>query len=107
MKKKIVILGITGSIGKSAVQVIKNHRDKFKVVLASAHNKYHELQKVAEELNIPQIAVTNKAFKSRINTGRPIYFGSQELKKALQHLEYDVLLNAVVGSAGLKYTCLA
>ena len=42
-KKKIAILGITGSIGKSSIEVVKTHPDLFEIVLASAHNNHKEL----------------------------------------------------------------
>ncbi|MEA2104413.1 MAG: 1-deoxy-D-xylulose-5-phosphate reductoisomerase [Candidatus Cloacimonadota bacterium] len=104
MRKKIVILGITGSIGKSALDVIRKHSDKYKIVLASSHNRYEDLLKISDEFNIPKIAVTNAIYQRKINTDKQIYFGEDELLLVLDNLDYDILLNAVVGSAGLKYT---
>ena len=43
MKKKIAILGSTGSIGKSTLEVIKKDKKKFEVVLLTANNNYRKL----------------------------------------------------------------
>ena len=50
MKKKIVILGSTGSIGKSTLEVIKKDKKNFDVILLSAKNNYRKLVKQAKEL---------------------------------------------------------
>ncbi len=103
-KKKIALLGATGSIGRSTIEVVKRHSDRFQIVLATAHNDYKNLLKYAEQLKIPNLVITNESVKSKINTDKRIYFGENELLEILNRLDYDILLNAVVGSAGLKYT---
>lgn len=103
-RKKIALLGATGSIGKSTIEVVNKHSDKFHIVLATAHNNYKSLLKYSTQLKIPNLAITNKNLKSKINTDKKIYFGENELLKILDSLNYDILLNAIAGSAGLKYT---
>lgn len=103
-KKRIVLLGATGSIGKSTIEVVKKHSDKFQIVLASAHNNYKNLLKLADELKISKLAITNKKLAQKISSDRKIFYGEKNLLKALKNLDYDILLNAVSGSAGLKYT---
>ncbi len=103
-RKKIALLGATGSIGRSTIEVVKRHSDRFQIVLATAHNDYKNLLKYAEQLKIPNLIITNEGVKSKINTDKRIYFGENELLEILNRLDYDILLNAVVGSAGLKYT---
>ncbi|MDR0487747.1 MAG: 1-deoxy-D-xylulose-5-phosphate reductoisomerase, partial [Treponema sp.] len=46
MKKRIAVLGATGSIGKNSLEVISRDRDRFEVVLLSAHNDKDGLEKL-------------------------------------------------------------
>ena len=52
MKKKIIILGSTGSIGKTLVKIIKENRNNFSVVLLTANKNYLSLLKQARILNV-------------------------------------------------------
>ncbi|MCK4359913.1 MAG: 1-deoxy-D-xylulose-5-phosphate reductoisomerase [Candidatus Cloacimonetes bacterium] len=103
-KKKIALLGATGSIGKSTIEVVKKHSNKFEIILASSHNNYKNLFEYAKQLNIPNLAITNENLRSKIKSDKKIYFGEDKLLELLNNLDYDILLNAVVGSAGLRYT---
>ena len=103
-KKKIAILGITGSIGNSTLEVIRKHADIFEIVFASAHNNYSSLFKYALEFNIPNLAITNELQRKNISEfplNRKLYFGSAQLIEALETIEIDVVINAISGSAGL------
>jgi len=105
MKKRVVILGITGSIGASAIEVITHHSDLFEVVFASAHSNYEHLLQVAQRLGIKKIAVTNTEHGvGHIDPDIRLYKGQQELLRLIENEEYDILVNAVTGSAGLPYT---
>jgi 1-deoxy-D-xylulose-5-phosphate reductoisomerase len=103
--KKIAILGLTGSIGLSAVEVIRQHKKDFRIVFASSHNNIHELLKLASEFEIPQLVITNEEIKNEI-TDLPnqykIGFGNETLQECLQEIDCDIVLNAIAGSAGLK-----
>ncbi|MBS3767815.1 MAG: 1-deoxy-D-xylulose-5-phosphate reductoisomerase [Candidatus Cloacimonetes bacterium] len=105
MKKKIALLGATGSVGTSTLEVVKEHQDKFEIILATAHNNYLELVKAGDEFNIPNLAITNRKIKfDKSITSSKIIRGEDELLQFLQEIDYDILLNAIVGSAGFKYT---
>ncbi|MDD3050157.1 MAG: hypothetical protein PHR06_03345 [Candidatus Cloacimonetes bacterium] len=49
--KKIVILGVTGSIGQSALKIISQHSDRFSICLASTHSRVSELREYAESFS--------------------------------------------------------
>jgi 1-deoxy-D-xylulose-5-phosphate reductoisomerase len=103
--KKIAVLGITGSIGLSTVEVIKKHPDEFKIVLASSNNNYQKLFTLAAELNILKVVITNKDLKNRISdlpTNTEVFFGEDELQDILETIDCDIVLNAISGSAGLR-----
>lgn len=105
--KKIAILGITGSIGESTVEVVRQHPDEFKIVLASSHNSFDKFLTLAEEFQIPQLVITNKTLESTVNnipSFTNLSFGTIALQKALQEMDIDIVLNAVSGSAGLQYS---
>ena len=54
-KRKIIILGSTGSIGKSTIEVIKKNKNKFKIVLLAANKNYKLLLKQAKYFNVKNI----------------------------------------------------
>jgi len=60
MKKKIAILGSTGSIGKNLVKIIENDNRNLEVILLSARKNYKELLKQAKKLNVKNLIITNK-----------------------------------------------
>ncbi len=94
-KKKIVILGITGSIGESSCNVIRENTDLFDIVLASAHKNQSKLTELTQEFSIPNTILTSLD-------------DEDNLIKLLEDLDYDIVINAITGSAGLKssYTVL-
>ena len=64
MKKKIAILGSTGSIGKSLINIIMNDKNNFEIVLLTAEKNYKELFKQAKSLNVKNLIITNiKSYK--------------------------------------------
>ena len=57
MKKKIAILGSTGSIGKSTLDVIKKDKKSFDIILLSANNNYQRLIHQAKEFNVKNVLI--------------------------------------------------
>lgn len=100
--KKIFILGITGSIGQSTVEVVRAHPDKFKIVGASAHRNINKLLKLAKEFQIKNLVITSKLKKNELPNDIKIHIGEEALIDFVRNSEYDILLNAITGSAGLK-----
>ena len=58
--KKIVILGSTGSIGNSLIDIIKKDKKKFKIELISANKNYKKLIKQSKYFNVKNLIITNK-----------------------------------------------
>ncbi|MDZ4121042.1 MAG: 1-deoxy-D-xylulose-5-phosphate reductoisomerase, partial [Candidatus Cloacimonadaceae bacterium] len=114
MKKTLVLLGATGSIGTSTLQVIREQKDRFTILLATAHRDYARLMQIATEFNIPYLVLTGdfgreerQQLQSELS-GCKLFFGEDELLALLDELEYDIALNAITGSAGLRSTmCVA
>ena len=60
MKKKIAILGSTGSIGKSLFNILKKDKTNFEIPLLSAHSNYKELLKQTKIFNVKNIIVIDE-----------------------------------------------
>ena len=60
MKKKIAILGSTGSIGENLLKIIKKDKKNFEVVLITANKNYKRLFKQAKEFNVKNLIITDK-----------------------------------------------
>ncbi len=88
--KNIVILGSTGSIGTNALDIIRNHPDKFKVLGLVAGTKSQKLARQTEEFR-PKLVVTKED-------------GEEAMIEAATLPEADIVLSAIVGAAGLKPT---
>jgi len=90
MKKRVVVLGATGSIGKSARKVARDIPDRMEIVGLSAHANAAELEEAAREF--PQA-------KTAISSGPD---GEKRLVELATMPEADMVLIAIVGTAGLK-----
>ena len=62
MKIKIAILGSTGSIGKSTLDVIRKDKKNFEVILLSANNNYRKLIAQAKEFNVKNVIIKYSNF---------------------------------------------
>jgi len=105
--KNIAVLGITGSIGISTLEVVRQHPQDFRIVLASANRNYKELFEIADEFKIPNLVITNDVLQNTI-TDVPkncdLTFGESSLLKKIENIDCDIILNAISGSAGLRFS---
>ncbi len=112
MKKKIAILGSTGSIGEQTLNVIQQHPDRFEVEVLTANENVEKLTKQAIEFqpNIVVIANENKyseLSKNLENTDIKVFAGKESLADIVEMDSVDVVLNALVGFSGLIPTIRA
>ena len=108
MKKKIAILGSTGSIGKSTLDVIKKDKKSFDIILLSANNNYQRLIHQAKEFNVKNVLIKNKEFydivkKSLKKNKTKVFSGDTSIKKIVSG-KLDYTMSAIVGLAGLQPT---
>ena len=89
MAKRIIILGATGSIGTSTVDVVRSHRDDFTIVAVSAYSSKAKCEAIAREF------------------GAKAYVGEDAAERAVEENEADICLVATVGMSGLKPTVAA
>lgn len=87
--KRLILLGATGSIGTSAVDVVRTHPDDFRLVAVSALRSREACEALAREF------------------GARAYVGEDAARRAVEENEADVCLVATVGASGLRPTLLA
>ncbi len=105
--KKIVILGVTGSIGDNTLEVLRKHRSKFELLGVACDKSTAKLASICREFEVPHACVYDeKAYDSAIRNKQ---FPDTELQTGMVGLENlarlpeaDVILVAVVGTLGLK-----
>lgn len=105
--KKIGILGSTGSIGTSALDVIRYARDKYEVVALSGYSNIDLLMEQIEEFNPKYVAVGFKDGYDRIKENYPqinLFLGEEGLKEIGKLKEVEILLTAVSGAIGIEAT---
>ena len=113
--KRIAILGSTGSIGRSALDIVSAHRDRFRVTVLTAGSNVALLDKQVESFAPDVVAVAdNKAaqeLKRRIGKKRAslltILSGQNGIADAAAYEDSDFVLSAIVGAAGLIPTLSA
>ena len=97
----VAILGSTGSIGRSALAVLARHRDEFRVVALAANQNEAELRRQVEQYAPDTAVLVTGARDNGWKAGR------EGLLQAATHPHADIVLNAVVGAAGLEATIAA
>ena len=108
MKKKIVILGSTSSIGKSLLNIIKKNKKNFKIELLTANTNYKDLINQANKFNVKNIIITDlNSFKKTKaickNKKINIFQNFESLKKILPK-KVDYVMSAISGISGLLPT---
>ena len=107
--KKIAILGSTGSIGTSLLDIIKKDKVNFKIELISANKNYKKLIKQAKFFNVKNLIIADKvAFikaKNILNNQNiNIYNNFNSFKKIFKNKKIDYVMSAITGFYGLKPT---
>lgn len=107
-KQKIAILGSTGSIGSQALDIVRQHPNKFEIVLLSANSNVDKLIKQVQEFKPTHAVICEEAKykKLKINAlpETKIYSGNDILNELIQIKEIDIVLNSLVGFAGFQPT---
>lgn len=109
--KNISILGVTGSIGTQALDVLRFHKDKFKLVAISAYKNIDLTLDIIEEFKPRVVAINDKAsfeklknIKGTLDYDFELLYGMEGLIKVATLKEVHTVLTSVVGMIGLKST---
>ena len=107
MKKKIAILGSTGSIGKTTIDILKKNKKDFNVILLTTNKNVNLVTKQARILKVKNILISSrqhylKAIKNK-NKNFKFYNNLEDLNKIIKK-KLDYCMCAITGLAGLKPT---
>lgn len=104
MKKRIVVLGATGSIGESAMRVARELSDKMEVLGLSGKNNVNRLLQLAREFPEAQLCAGDVPSAEDLSRklGRPVLHGAEGLESLAELPDADLVMVAIVGTAGLK-----
>lgn len=111
-KRKIAILGSTGSIGTQALDVISKHEDLFEVELLTANNNSDLLIEQARRFKPNNVVICNKDLYKEVSLALdPLYIkvfsGIESICDLMRIGDFDMVLTAMVGFSGLKPTIAA
>lgn len=110
--KRLTLLGSTGSIGKSCLQVLEQIPERFTVSYLTAHHNWQRLLTQSRQFKPRAVAITGHPADTKIEQqfkqiGVPVYWGSAGLAEIAVQKDTDLVVNALVGAVGLRPTLLA
>ena len=106
-KRRVVLLGATGSIGENALRVIRAHADRLELVGIAAERNHERLAEIARDFGVRHVALhddsalANARKNPAFAAGTIFHRGSGGLSEIATLPEADIVLVAVVGTAGL------
>ena len=106
--KRIIILGSTGSIGKSLLDIVRKDKNSFKIELLTAHKNYKALLKQAKLFNVKNVILTDKKkfhFSKKYFERRKInlFNNFSEIHKFITY-KVDYVMSSIIGINGLEPT---
>ena len=112
LRKQLTILGSTGSIGKQALEVVRNHPEHFGVEVLTAQNNCDQLIRQAIEFQPNAVVIGNPDCYSRLRDGLQkypvkVFAGEDAISQIVEMEGVDIILNALVGYAGMIPTYTA
>lgn len=111
-KRRVAILGSTGSIGTQALDVIRQHRDLFEVELLTANNSSELLIRQAEEFDANNVVICNESkYREVADALQPkmikVFAGMDSVCSLVKSDSIDIVLTSMVGFSGLRSTVAA
>ncbi len=113
MSAGVAILGSTGSVGTCTLRVLSRQRERFHVVALTAYDSSAKLEQQGDRCGAGFLGVANpevadgRQWRAATNGTRQRVVGPEALVEAAIHPEVDIVVNAVVGAAGLQATLAA
>ena len=112
MKRRIAILGSTGSIGTQTLDIVRQHRDMFEVELISANSSIDLLIRQAKEFDVNNAVICDESKYSQLAEGLKdsdckVFAGIDSLCALAAAENVDIVVGAMVGFSGLRPTLAA
>jgi 1-deoxy-D-xylulose-5-phosphate reductoisomerase len=110
--RRVAILGSTGSIGRNALEVIRRLGNRVSIVGLSTNRRIEDLVQQTGEFRPSAVAVCDEAVRERaeslLGAGKiDVFWGPEGLVRLVQLPDVDLVVNAVVGAAGIRPTLAA
>jgi 1-deoxy-D-xylulose-5-phosphate reductoisomerase len=112
-QRDVTLLGATGSIGASTLDVIARHPDRYRVFAVTAHQSAEALLEICRR-HRPRVAVLSGLAQDRLlrrrfaeAAGTELFFGAAALEEVAAHPDCDSVMAAIVGAAGLAASLAA
>lgn len=103
--KRVLVLGSTGSIGTTTLNVVRDFKDRFKVVGLSTKGNIETLSRQIEEFKPEAVAIRDEKTRSGFNEKKyscKFFWGKDSLEELIDYLSADIVVVATVGFSGLK-----
>jgi len=112
MKQRIALLGSTGSIGVQTLDVVRRNPEMFEITVLTAHRNWQLLASQAVEFDADCAVIADETLYPQLrdalrSTDIKVYAGEQAIADAVRFSTVDVVVNALVGYAGLHPTVSA
>ncbi len=112
MATRITILGSTGSIGTQTLEVVRSYPDSFEVECLTAANSWEMLARQAKEFGVQRVVIANEAHCGKLRkalqgTKIEVLCGVDAIEQVAKSTSCDMVVNALVGFAGLAPTIAA
>src|SRR5438128_397132 len=105
-RKRVVVLGATGSIGESAAKVARDIPERVEIVGIAANSKARELAAQANELRPPAVCIVDETklgeLRANLKYQPQIFSGETGLREIASAVASDMVLVAIVGTGGLR-----
>ena len=105
--KTVLVLGSTGSIGKSTLEVLDLHKENFKCIGLSANKNFQSLHEQAKKYSVENICIQEDSLlEANIdkNSDIKIYRGSDGQSKMIREMNADIVVVGISGAIGLEAT---
>lgn len=112
MKQRLAILGSTGSIGMQTLDIVRENPDRFEARILTAHGNWEQLARQAREFDADTVVIADKRFYAPLrealsDTDTKVFAGEEAVAQVAASRAADVVVNALVGYAGLAPTVAA
>jgi 1-deoxy-D-xylulose-5-phosphate reductoisomerase len=112
MRQRIAILGSTGSIGEQTLEVIGRHSELFEPITLTAHHNWQKLAEQAREWEPDSVIIADEKFYEPLKAAIvdlpvKVWAGAEAVEQIVAESNVDVVVNALVGYAGLAPTMSA
>ena len=107
--KNVVLLGATGSIGTSSVDVIQQHSDIFNLYAVAANSSVQKVAEIVRKYNVERVCMFNEAAAKELESvlGKKVLAGMEGLCELAADPKADIIINALMGAVGCLPTITA